>query len=227
MNDWFLLPLAPGPAAWNMAFDETLLNHLADWSAPVLRFYSWEEPAATFGYFQHYRDIAEWTALRPLIRRPTGGGLVRHDADWTYSIAVPPEHPWYSFRAEESYRHMHEWIARAFDALGVRSNLSPCCDKEIPGQCFIGAEKYDLLVNGKKIAGAAQRRNKLGLLIQGSIQQQPGGLLRDAWEREMLTSVDPRWEVSWKELKISDTVRNNVTQLAATKYSQRAYNEKR
>ena len=59
-----------------MALDEALLTHVAGLGRPVLRFYGWTEPAATFGYFQHHAEIAPATRLRPPIRRPTGGGLV-------------------------------------------------------------------------------------------------------------------------------------------------------
>src|SRR5204862_2694280 len=100
------------PAAWNMACDEVLLNAVSQLQRPVLRFYGWTEPAATFGYSQKYTDIAQWTKLRPLIRRPTGGGLVPHDADWTYTLVFPENHPWYSLSAVESYERIHDWIAR-------------------------------------------------------------------------------------------------------------------
>ncbi len=87
-----------------MALDEALLENASSVGRSILRFYGWTEPAATFGYFQKYADIERWTRLRPLIRRPTGGGLVPHDADWTYSLIVPPAEPWYELSATESYR---------------------------------------------------------------------------------------------------------------------------
>ena len=169
-----------------MAFDDALLVHAAAIGAPVLRFYGWTEPAATFGYFQKIADIEAATPLRPLIRRPTGGGLVPHNADWTYSLIVPPAHPWYELRAEGSYERMHQWLQAAFARLGLATDLAPCCRKEIPGQCFAGYEKHDLLHLGRKLAGAAQRRNKLGLLIQGSIQPPPAGCTREDFWRAMI-----------------------------------------
>ena len=68
----------------------------------VQRFYGWMEPAATFGYFQKYSSVERATLLRPLVRRLTGGGIVPHDADWTYSFAVPPGHEWHSLAAIET-----------------------------------------------------------------------------------------------------------------------------
>lgn len=75
--NWWWLNSGPGEAAFNMALDEALLESVGKLGAPVLRFYGWTQPAATFGYFQHYAEIERTTLLRPLIRRPTGGGQVR------------------------------------------------------------------------------------------------------------------------------------------------------
>src|SRR6185437_14046375 len=91
-----------GDTAFNMAVDEALLEAMPRWHVPVLRFYGWIERAASFGYFQHFTDIERTTLLRPLVRRPTGGGLVPHDADWTYSVAFPTDHEWYCTSAVDS-----------------------------------------------------------------------------------------------------------------------------
>ena len=191
MNSRLLLNSGRCPPAFNMALDEALLESMPRLGRPVLRFYGWTEPAATFGYFQKYADVERATHLRPLIRRPTGGGIVPHDADWTYSLVFPPDHEWHSLKAEASYRRVHEWIQSAFTKLGVATELASHsqksairnsdksrardesrCPQSAIG-CFAGYEKFDVLWHGKKIAGAAQRRNKLGLLIQGSVQPPP------------------------------------------------------
>src|ERR1700722_15222336 len=138
--NWFLLSSGRGEAAFNMALDEALLEAAARLQRPVLRFYGWTEPAATFGYFQKFSSVERATLLRPLVRRPTGGGIVPHDSDWTYSFAVPPNHEWHSLAAIESYRRMHEWIQHAFAKLKIQTELAP--DKkasaggpDIPGEC--------------------------------------------------------------------------------------------
>jgi lipoate-protein ligase A len=223
--NWLVINSGPGEAAFNMALDEALLESVARLGGPVLRFYGWSQPAATFGYFQHFSEIASATLLRPLIRRPTGGGLVPHDADWTYSLAFPPGHEWHQLRAEESYRRVHEWIQAAFANLGIATELAPCCKKTAPGRCFVGYEKFDLLWLGRKIAGAAQRRNKLGLLIQGSVQPPPVGLLRDEWEAAM--RAVPKTESGWSELFAKGDLLAVAQQLTAAKYSRPDYNEKR
>jgi lipoate-protein ligase A len=223
--NWLFLDSGRCGAAFNMACDEALLAHVAAHRVPILRCYGWTQPAATFGYFQHYSEIESTTHLRPLIRRPTGGGLVPHDADWTYSLAFPPGHEWHSLRAEDSYRSVHEWLQRAFTQLGVATTVADCCKKSLPGQCFVGHEKFDLLWHGRKIAGAAQRRNKLGLLIQGSVQPPPIGLDRAAWETALRT-VAPTTP-DWTKLNLAGDLLASVEQLVAAKYSQPTYNQKR
>ena len=89
-------------------------------------------------------------------------------------------------RRIESYRRIHDWMRLAFAELKIETELAPCCKKSLPGQCFTGHEKFDLLWHGKKIAGAAQRRNKLGLLIQGSVQPPAVSIERGDWEQAMI-----------------------------------------
>lgn len=226
-DPWFLLNSGLGAPAHNMALDEALLGAAPQLAQPVLRFYGWTEPAASFGYSQHIADIERLTPLRPLLRRPTGGGLVPHDADWTYSVVVPPAHPWYALKAVESYERIHQWLQRAFARLNVPTALAPCCRQELPGQCFFGHEKSDLLWRGRKIAGAAQRRTKTGLLIQGSIQPPPPGLPRLDWEQAMTEVAHADWAVCWETLLFTVDLTRRAQQLADQKYSLAAHNRRR
>lgn len=221
--NWLLLNSGPGGAAFNMALDEAHLEMMPRLQKPVLRFYGWSEPAATFGYFQRFAEVEQATLLRPLIRRPTGGGIVPHDADWTYSLTFPPGHEWHGLRAEESYRRAHEWIQGAFARLGVETELAPCCKKSAPGQCFVGHEKFDLLWRGRKVAGAAQRRNKLGLLIQGSVQPPPLQLNRKDWENAMRAVAGGEWT----DLMPDHDLLARAGELVSQKYSQRGYLQRR
>jgi len=209
-----------------MAWDEGLLEAAPQVRQPVLRFYGWTEPAATFGYFQKFAEIQRLTKLRPLIRRPTGGGLVPHDADWTYSLVFPAGDPWHQLKAVESYRRVHEWIQAAFARAGLATALAPCCRKEAPGQCFIGAEQFDVLWQGRKIAGAAQRRTRDGLLIQGSIQP-PGGTNRSEFEKAFREAARAQWGVEWRALEVDAALTERVSKLVREKYSRKDYNERR
>jgi len=224
---WRHLDTGPGEPAFNMGFDEALLESATASASPVLRFYSWTEPAATFGYFQKYAEIAAWTPLRPLIRRTTGGGLVPHEADWTYSLVFPPTHPWYHLRASESYLRLHQWLARALVAADVPAELALVGRKEIPGQCFAGAEQFDVLLSGRKVAGAAQRRAREGLLIQGSVQSLPAGANRANWRTQMLICADATWQVAWEKWSPPASFAERVRELAAAKFSQTSHNQRR
>jgi lipoate-protein ligase A len=226
-NVWLLLRQGRNAADYNMALDEALLQSAPELGHPVLRFYGWLEPAATFGYSQRYFDIEKLTLLRPLVRRPTGGGLVPHDTDWTYSLIFPAGHNWHGLKAVESYRRVHEWIRDAFAKMNVATTLSPTSQKEIPGQCFIGAEKDDVLWHGRKIAGAAQRRTRSGLLIQGSVQPPPLGLARDKWEAAMCDLAQKRFSIEWQIMPPDHKLEELTHELRLRKYGQRAYNCKR
>jgi lipoyl(octanoyl) transferase len=228
---WLLLNSGPCPPAFNMALDEALLEAAARLGQPVLRFYGWTEPAATFGYFQKCAEVERATRLRPLIRRPTGGGIVPHDADWTYSLVFPPGHEWHALKAEASYRRVHEWIQRAFVKLDVATELAPTrhsspVTRHSATGCFVGHEKHDLLWRGKKIAGAAQRRNRLGLLIQGSVQP-PRQLDRNDWEKAMRDVECVDFGVKWLVFEPDPGLRERAEALARGKYSQKEFNTRR
>ncbi|HEX3730347.1 MAG TPA: lipoate--protein ligase family protein, partial [Opitutaceae bacterium] len=193
-----LLPTRTGGAAENMALDFLLLQRYPE-AAPRFRHYGWRAPAFTFGYSQ------KWLEISPLInslenkvgpgtidicRRPTGGGIVDHRDDWTYTLVIPRGHPLESERASQSYRQVHECLARALGDQGVPAKLQARMEEGVPGSsgpadlCFQKSEVFDVVngVTDAKIAGAAQKRNKHGLLLQGSIWRPSAGAGVD-WER--------------------------------------------
>lgn len=225
-TDLLLVDTGPGEPGWNMAFDEALLETAPGRDAAVLRFYGWTEPAATFGYSQRYAEVARLTLLRPLVRRPTGGGIVPHDRDWTYSLAVPPGHPWYRLRAIESYRTMHAWIVAAFARMQIATELAPTAVADAPGQCFRGHEPFDVLWHGRKIAGAAQRRNRLGLLIQGSVQPPPR-LSRDDWQTSVGATAPTEFFARGLEWRPNPGLLEKTTALVEARYGQQDFHTRR
>lgn len=172
-----LLPERQGGAAENMALDLLLLQRYPAQGNARLRSYGWHRPSFTFGFSQKIAWVRErlpeggpWD----LCRRPTGGGVVDHRDDWTYALVIPRGHPLEEVRAVESYRLVHESIAGALAAQAVPAALKMPSSAEPPhgpGLCFAQPEVYDVMhtATGEKIAGAAQKRNKHGLLFQGSI----------------------------------------------------------
>ncbi len=227
-ESWYLLDSGLGCFAFNMALDEALLEASSSTGRPILRFYGWTESAASFGYLQKYSQIERLTMLRPLVRRPTAGGLVPHDNDWTYTFAFPPEHPWYSLRALETYRRVHAWIRDAFSDLGLAMELASDTRAAGPGQCFVGHEKYDVLYRGQKIAGAAQRRRRDGLLIQGSVQPAfLSGITRGQWQKAFCQAVTGSEFVAWEGFAPAQRMLDRVSELVQTKYSAEAYNRRR
>lgn len=204
-----------------MAADMALLESAGLRGRPVLRTYSWNIPCATYGYFQSYETVAALTPLRPLVRRPSGGGLVPHGNgnDWTYSLIMPPAHPWHRLRAQPSYRQLHHWIQATLQDLGVATELAPPGLASASGCCFAGAEPDDLITPAGKIAGAAQRRNKLGLLIQGSIQPAPSGIDSKAVSAGLRAAASRLWKVRWTPLPDAEFPASRARELAAQPFA--------
>ncbi len=167
----------PSDAALNLATDEALLECLTD--TPLLRIYRWEQAAVSFGYFDAVEPVRSAYPGRELVRRWTGGGIVEHGQDFAYSLLVPRTHGLTDLRAEESYRLLHGAVAVALSAAAPdvpaleEHQPTTAASGEASRACFVNAVRHDLLLEGRKIAGAAQRRTRRGWLHQGSVQM-PG-----------------------------------------------------
>jgi lipoate-protein ligase A len=224
---WLFWKSKPLSGALNMAWDDLCLKQSTAIGAPLLRFYCWTRPTTTFGYFQKHEAVREIEASTSLIRRPTGGGIVPHSSDWTYSLVFPPTSNWYRIRAKESYVQLHQWIQLAFSLLNIESQLNPISIQEGPGSCFVGAEESDLLYKGKKLAGAAQRRSREGFLIQGSIQPPFEFVERSDWEKALRQAAVEAWGIQWKEWIPPSTFAEQVSELAHSKYESTKHNQRR
>jgi lipoate-protein ligase A len=157
----------PRSAALNMAVDESLLETAA---SPTLRFYRWRGPALSFGYFGSYADVADQRSHREIVRRWTGGGVVPHGDDLTYSVIIPARHPFFARSSLAIYSGLHEAILGALKVNGIDATLANSISPKISEDCFANAVRADVMSEGQKIAGAAHRRSRAGLLHQGSIQ---------------------------------------------------------
>ncbi len=162
-----VLDSEPHEAALNMALDEVLLGAAA---GPMLRVYRWARPAVSFGYFGKVADVeAAWPG-REMVRRWTGGGIVPHGADVTYTLLVPRDSAFFRLGAAASYCLIHQHLAALFAAEGSDVCMAAAAAPKVSEACFENPARYDLVANQEKIAGAAQRRTQAGLLHQGSIQ---------------------------------------------------------
>jgi lipoate-protein ligase A len=166
---------APAEGAWNMAMDEALLESVGRaGQGGCLRFYGWEVPTVSLGYFQHCADrrTHESSCSCPLVRRATGGGAIVHDLELTYSYTtVVGTHVGSELSA--LYEAFHATLVEELMRYAVAARLCRSPAKrpreQEPFLCFQRRAERDVLVGDAKIAGSAQRRHRGTLLQHGSV----------------------------------------------------------
>jgi lipoate-protein ligase A len=165
-----LLPFAGADGATNMAADEALLESAARGGA-ALRFYTWTEPTLSLGYFQPAEDRTHDANLAGLawVRRSTGGAAIVHHHELTYALALPSGKEWAS--AEHWICRFHHILQAVLKEHGVKSHAVVCGEEQKLGAvvCFLHQTPGDLLIDGSKVAGSAQRKMRGALLQHGSI----------------------------------------------------------
>ena len=170
-EDWLLWHDTKRDPFQNMAVDAALLMRAQTFRSPLLRIYGWDRPAISIGCFQRHDAVREPGFT--VVRRPTGGGIVYHDNDLTFTLVTPSGH-WYSrIDRDACYRLVNTALIEGLKTGG----LTPClATAKIPRSvdrgamvCFTTPTKYDVLCNDRKVAGGAQRRSAAGILYQGSI----------------------------------------------------------
>jgi lipoyl(octanoyl) transferase len=168
--------------SFNMALDEALLDwHSEGKIPPVIRFYGWEPATLSIGYFQKVDKEIDLEAVKAhglgFVRRPTGGRGVLHEHELTYSVIVSEDHPEMPKTVTEAYRVISEGILKGFHQLGLEAYFAvPKTDEERSALkdprsavCFDAPSWYELVVEGRKVAGSAQTRQKGVILQHGSI----------------------------------------------------------
>lgn len=200
----------PRDGAWNMALDQALLE-MTD--VPVLRAYGWIEPTVTIGYAQKLDLLRPSLPAWPVTRRWTGGGVVYHDADHTYSVIVPASSPWAQTRPVESYRLIHGSLASALVSAGFDGcRLAVAEDVIDKPFCFEAPAVHDIVRGTAKVAGAGQRRSRIGFLHQGSVQQVE--LDADFWRKWAARISRDVSEIN----VLQPAVQTRARELAATRY---------
>ena len=239
-----------------MAVDEALLEAAADEGQCTLRFYRWEEPTLSLGYFQTYDD--RWqhapSSRSAVVRRASGGGAILHDIELTYSFAVPSRHPLATGRLD-FYRAVHAALIEALAQWGIEAamfaesqNRPPSPSTALPkGEgrnaflCFQRRSPGDVLVGDVKIAGSAQRRCRGAVLQHGSVllacsaaAPELDGLLELAGKAITPPQLIEAWLTrlaefvgTWHNGQLSDDEHRHAASLVATKYASSAWTDKR
>jgi len=159
----------PRSGPLNMAIDEVLLGRAR---SAILRFYRWSGPSVSFGYFVSFAEACEVARNRATVRRWTGGGIVPHGEDLTYSIMIGSRDDAFALASKIIYQRVHLALGSALREIGIISGLVQTERRKISDACFANPVVSDVIENGRKIAGAAQRKTRGGLLHQGSIQRE-------------------------------------------------------
>lgn len=247
-----------------MAVDHALLDSADRMGQLTLRFYQWSEPTVSLGYFQPIATRTEHlpSSSCPLVRRSTGGGAIIHDAEITYSLCVPSNNRW-AAEHERLYTLMHQTAIEMLADMGIQARLfstntddrpasgssglaksrSQPSQQAEPFLCFLRRSNGDVVVDGNKIIGSAQRRRKNGLLQHGSlllhrsrhapellgigelsdaVEFQPGALIAD-WSKRLIKKLG--WSVTSGSL--TDDERAAVSHYEVEFYGHPKWNDRR
>lgn len=222
-RDHWLLWRDPQPRSpfENMALDERLLETAPERGRVVVRLVHWDRPTLSFGRAQRYPENPP--AGFAAVRRPTGGGVVFHDRDLSYTVVIPPVHAIARLSRLDSYRIFHQAMLDSFGiAAELRTQENDGVDRATM-HCFKAPSRFDLMApDGRKIAGAAQRRTRQGILHQGSIQLPPEAA--GTAENALLTALEQAFHIAWEEDCCSPALLESARQLAQERYESNEWN---
>jgi lipoate-protein ligase A len=176
MTLWRLLLTSPARGAWNMAVDESILEHIGRGEAPpTLRLYAWEPPCLSVGHAQPFSDV-DMNRVKErgweVVRRATGGRAILHTDELTYSVIAPAHEPRVEGSVLESYSRLAQALLLAVKNLELPVELKEGKENGNGSNnpvCFEVPSTYEITVNGKKLIGSAQARKKEGVLQHGSL----------------------------------------------------------
>ncbi|HSX13081.1 MAG TPA: lipoate--protein ligase family protein [Chlamydiales bacterium] len=182
----------------NMALDASLLQDLGD--DPILHLYDWKNPSLTYGHFirpeNHIHLETAKTLGISLAKRPTGGGIVFHIWDYAFSFLLPSSHKHFSDNTLENYRFVNEIVLEVIQELfSLSAQIIPdsfvSIGEDCQHFCMARPTQYDVVYNGMKIAGAAQRKTKKGYLHQGTISlaTPDDSLLQQLLKRDVVNAM--------------------------------------
>lgn len=175
-----------GSAQGHMLRDAELLRSLTPFSPSYLHHYEWAADSLTYGYFIKPEQLLNLEQVSrdgiQMARRPTGGGLLFHLSDLAFSVLVPASHPWYSVNPLQNYAVINQVVLQTVEQwIGAKLAIQLASEERNEGRssfCMAHTTRYDLVFQGRKIGGAAQRRTCDGLLHQASLCLAPPPLER-------------------------------------------------
>lgn len=245
---WRLLDTGINNPYMNMAIDEGIVQAFSKKDLPILRFYDWSEPAISIGYNQRAVQLLEFGLCKkekvPIVRRPTGGGVVFHCADITYSVILPNS---FIPNIQDTFLWIQSNIKKGLTALDINVNLYNIKESSPLRYCFTSPNISDLMAGGRKLAGLAGRRIKGKILCQGYISYRDAfgmvkfvkglsELNKKAVNIQALLDIDKDTikksiKQNWPQALIGDVLNNKeeklITELYETKYNQDEWNYKR
>ncbi len=175
-NKWRFVETEPLDGFTNMAIDEAVLESVTKGEAPpTVRFYRWQPPAVSIGYFQKLSKEINVEACKKhgvdIVRRLTGGRAVLHQHELTYSVIAPEDHPKVAGTVLQSYLMISRGLLAGLNNLGVNGQMvdGGVERKQGTAACFDAPSWYELVVDNKKLVGSAQTRKNGVLLQHGSI----------------------------------------------------------
>lgn len=210
-------------AAMQMAIDEALARSVQD--GPVLRLYRWCTPAISWGYFIEADPGVIGRPGWELVRRPTGGGLVEHGEDLTYTLILP-RFTEAALSPAEAFAAANHLVLRALQAVGVPAVSSEEASSPQPLYCATQLVAGDALVGGQKVAGCAARRLRRAMLLQGYLDLPRLGA-PVSWSRmagAMQTAAAAQWPVAWRTDELAASEIALAGELAEHRYRTAAWN---
>ena len=168
MGNWRLIIDSPRSGSFNMAADQVLLDLCRDYPEPVFRLYDWECPTLSLGKnekLDSQLDLQECQNLSiPVVRRMTGGKSVLHGFDLTYSFVAGVQDSQFPGGILDNYQFLARGFKNFFQKLGLNPVLLNKSLQNIKTEthiCFSEPSSYEILIEGKKIIGNAQRVKNL------------------------------------------------------------------
>jgi lipoate-protein ligase A len=233
-ENWYLWQDKEWSPAMNMAIDESLLQIVHEKNIPLLRIYDWDRTAMSIGYVQKYDAVIK--EGYELVRRPTGGGVVFHDIDLTYTVVIPKGHKIERANREQSYYIVHKIVIDALGKMKMETNLvdkTNAPKDRSSMQCFVAPVKFDVSLKDvktgvdSKVAGAAQRRTRDGILHQGSIVLYDIKNIKPTLINNLIESFRKEMNIEFINFTPDDSFLENAEELAISKYETDAWNKLR